>query len=449
MPKISVIIPVYNVENYLKQCLDSVVNQTLKDIEIICIDDGSTDNSSTLCDDYALIDSRIKVIHQINKGLGGARNTGLKYATGEYILFLDSDDWVKRSTCEIMLNKAIEIDADIVLSGETLYYENTNIYKSGWRDFKNYNNIEEISESNFIKTFTPAWARLYSKSFIKKYNLQFVEHCYYEDNSWGCLVAIFAKRIGFVENQFFYRQRDGAITSKKDEKVFDWVKDFEYFYNFIKDKNINSKKLEMAKIWYLLNFYNYYHQLQNKNKKIFRNKIRKILPILNIDINIIKNTKVITNKKEKTRLIKFFKFLSSNLIYKYLYIHKNVIQNIFSVKNENLYKVITILGIKIKFLRKKIKEQSLALQKELFITEENYKILNKKIFNFAEFISHYNKEPIKIVEPDYQNNLIYDKDFYKSQAEESYNSAQIVLNIFKKYYSPKSVLDLGCGVGTW
>lgn len=100
MPKVSVIVPVYNVEPYLRQCLDSIVSQTLKDIEIILIDDGSTDGSGEICDEYKREDHRIRVIHKVNEGLSAARNDGIDASTAPYIMFVDGDDWVEPEFCE-------------------------------------------------------------------------------------------------------------------------------------------------------------------------------------------------------------------------------------------------------------------------------------------------------------------------------------------------------------
>ena len=113
-PKISIIIPVYNVEKYLDRCIDSIINQSLKDIEIILVDDGSPDNCPQLCDEWAKKDSRIKVIHKENAGLGMARNTGMQHATGEYIAFIDSDDYVDLDMYAKLLEKAELHNADIV-----------------------------------------------------------------------------------------------------------------------------------------------------------------------------------------------------------------------------------------------------------------------------------------------------------------------------------------------
>ena len=116
MCKVSIIIPVYNIpEQNLRKCIESVINQTLEEIEIILVDDGSTDSSGIICDEYATIDNRVKVIHKLNCGLSAARNTGFENAKGEWITFLDSDDWIEPHTCEETYKLGIENDVDIVI----------------------------------------------------------------------------------------------------------------------------------------------------------------------------------------------------------------------------------------------------------------------------------------------------------------------------------------------
>lgn len=115
MPKVSIIVPVYNVERYLRQCLDSLVNQTYQNIEIICVDDGSTDASSEILTEYALKNSKVRVIRQENSGLSAARNVGFSFATGEYVMYVDSDDWIDVCTCEKAVFKAEEHAADLVM----------------------------------------------------------------------------------------------------------------------------------------------------------------------------------------------------------------------------------------------------------------------------------------------------------------------------------------------
>ncbi|MGN1326481.1 MAG: glycosyltransferase family 2 protein, partial [Clostridia bacterium] len=138
MPKITVIMPVYNVEKYLEEAIDSVIYQTYQNLEIILIDDGSTDNSGNICDEYAKKDSHIKVIHQENKGLSGARNTGLDIATGEYIMFIDSDDIFPKDACEKMLKFMEEKDADYIVGNYTNMSEEGEIWEKPIFDTNKY-----------------------------------------------------------------------------------------------------------------------------------------------------------------------------------------------------------------------------------------------------------------------------------------------------------------------
>ena len=114
-PRVSIVVPVYNVERYLRQCLDCLVNQTYQNVEIICVDDGSTDASSEILTEYALKNSRVRVIRQKNSGLSAARNVGFSFATGEYVMYVDSDDWIGVRTCEKAVFKAEEHAADLVM----------------------------------------------------------------------------------------------------------------------------------------------------------------------------------------------------------------------------------------------------------------------------------------------------------------------------------------------
>ena len=126
MPKISIIIPVYNADKYLEACLESIINQTMKDIEILCIDDGSTDNSPIILKKFANLDSRIKVLKQNNLGAAVARNKGIKIASGEYLLFLDADDYFDLRLCDIAYSTIKSVDADVALFGAYKYDETTN-----------------------------------------------------------------------------------------------------------------------------------------------------------------------------------------------------------------------------------------------------------------------------------------------------------------------------------
>ncbi|MDR1071367.1 MAG: glycosyltransferase [Rickettsiales bacterium] len=257
-PKISVIIPVYKVEKYLDHCVRSVLSQTMRDIEVILVDDESPDSCPAMCDAYAAGDPRVRAIHQKNRGLGGARNAGLESARGEYVFFLDSDDWIDPDGLRVMHERAASARVDVVVTGETLFIDGEERYEKGYRDYSGKGKkVERLRAGNMIETFTPAWSRLYRADFIAKNNLRFVEKCYYEDNSWGCLVFLFADRVAFAPNVMFYRRRGDSISGRVDRRVFDWMKDCEFLGLFMKRRGVENPKSRFVFIWYLRAYFNY------------------------------------------------------------------------------------------------------------------------------------------------------------------------------------------------
>lgn len=185
IPKVSVIIPIYNVEKFLPQCVDSVREQTLKDIEIILVDDESPDQAPQLCDKYAAEDNRIKVIHKKNSGLGYARNSGLDIATGEFVSFIDSDDFIAPTMLEWLYNTAKKYDADEVRSG-TIFYENGKLTER--KDVEQttiFRGVEEIKtfvfdllapkpeEKRDVKYIQSVWLALHSREIIEKNRVRF------------------------------------------------------------------------------------------------------------------------------------------------------------------------------------------------------------------------------------------------------------------------------------
>ena len=169
--KISIIIPIYNVEKYLKKCLDSVMHQTYTNLEVILVDDGSTDQCSKICDQYASEDQRIVVIHQANMGLSGARNAGIEKVTGEFVLFLDSDDYIAEDYCERMLRTALADNADIVV-GEIISVDDNDVILDDanglhFQKSKVVNNrqaMQMLISQKEMKGY--AWGKLYRKNVI-------------------------------------------------------------------------------------------------------------------------------------------------------------------------------------------------------------------------------------------------------------------------------------------
>ena len=229
MVKVSVIIPVYNVEPYLKECLNSIVNQTLKDIEIICVNDGSTDDSLNIIKRYQNIDSRIKLINQKNSGLSMSRNNGVKVATGDYILFVDSDDWIDLNTAKELYEVAHKDDLDLLIFQVINYDEEqdklfeTNYYRNLWFPYSFDDVIfsnEDVSNHIFSLACT-AVSKLYKRSLINDFNICFTPGLYFEDNPFHCEVLLASKRIRLVRKYYYYRRRrEGSITADADEKYF-------------------------------------------------------------------------------------------------------------------------------------------------------------------------------------------------------------------------------------
>ena len=215
MPRVSVIIPVYNVEAYLRQCLDSVVNQTLRDIEIICVDDGSTDGSAAILAEYAAKDARVKVISRVRSNAGAARNAGMAVATGEYLGFVDSDDWCELVLFEKAYAKAKADDADVVSWCYTQY--DVRVQKKGaprifpkeMLSFPTPFGPQELGESVFAPITYAPWGRLVRRAFVVSEGLCFQEIIRTNDVYFCCMVLALARRQSLL-NEILYTYRVGT-----------------------------------------------------------------------------------------------------------------------------------------------------------------------------------------------------------------------------------------------
>ncbi len=223
-PLVSVIIPVYNVLPYLREALDSVINQTYKNLEILVVDDGSTDGSGEVCDEY-LSDPRVIVIHQENKGLSGARNTGLDRMTGEYVAFLDSDDAFMPEMIEKMLDAMVRNQVSAAMCGFIACFTNSNMRAPNTRrnEQLHYNKERIISSSTGLnmaitnKASWAVWNKLYQHSIWS--SIRFPENANYEDMRVMCHVIERCDQIVIVpEMHVLYRQRFGSITRTQNEK---------------------------------------------------------------------------------------------------------------------------------------------------------------------------------------------------------------------------------------
>lgn len=207
---ISIIVPVYNVEPYLRQCLDSIVGQTYQDLEILIVDDGSTDGSGNICDEYREKDDRIKVFHTDNRGLSAARNLGLDEATGEYIGFVDSDDWIELDLYEMLL-KGIE-DADIAVCGYS--WEGTSTRNKPYiiDSLITYNTREALVALINEKINTNVWNKIY-RTFLFQ-SIRFPEGHNYEDAETICFITALAGKTILIPKMAYHRRfREDSITS--------------------------------------------------------------------------------------------------------------------------------------------------------------------------------------------------------------------------------------------
>jgi glycosyltransferase involved in cell wall biosynthesis len=245
-PKVSIIIPVYNVEDYLEKCLDSVINQTLKEIEIIIVNDCSPDNSERIILEYMKKDNRIKYIkHKKNLGAGGARNTGIKNATAKYIGSVDSDDWVDKDMFEKLYNAATDDDWDVVICGFKRVTPEGDILSE--TDFSNRSNIMEEKNKDIFTISNPSFCnKLWKKDLYIKNKVFFPDHLYYEDLATIPRVFYYTNKIAYLDitpYSYLWTRKDSASLTVSQKhiqdyfKVFDILKDFLYSNNcFIKYK---------------------------------------------------------------------------------------------------------------------------------------------------------------------------------------------------------------------
>jgi len=209
---ISVIIPIYNTEKYLKKCLKSVINQSYKNLEIILVNDGSTDNSTVICNDFADKDSRIKVIHCKNQGVSTARNIGIDLAKGDYINFLDSDDWLEQDTYENLVNCVIQYKVEVILFEYLINFENGEEIIKTHKRYHGYISKEEAISITIAPINRFSVTKLYKKNILK--NIRYSQHIYIgEDTLFACEAIKEASQIYYLSKPLYhYLQSSNSAT---------------------------------------------------------------------------------------------------------------------------------------------------------------------------------------------------------------------------------------------
>ena len=337
MVTFSLILPVFNVEPFLKDCLDSISNQTFKNFEVICINDGSTDNSMSVLKEYAQKDTRFKIISQENQGQGVARNKGLKSAKGEYIVFVDPDDWLETNALEEIYTCFKQTKAEVIefnfreyndYSGKFRFINHANRMKKTFNyDLvpKNYYSWQDVKKGCLYRLELHIWTRAYSKKFLDKINARFAPTKHGEDHLFAHIVLLNASAIYYLDQYLYnYRCRKGSAV------------------NSISDNNLGVfENIELIKEYLIEN--NFYEELKDEFKDyqiIVMSWHYKNVPSNMLDEYRSKCLKYLTPKEYK------------KMLHLVKYKHTSLLEFIFSLKNEQEFgikrKVITILGIRIK-----------------------------------------------------------------------------------------------------
>lgn len=281
MSKVSILIPIYNVDKYLHQCLSSVVNQTLKAIEIICLNDGSTDNSLNIINEFAKTDSRIKIINKTNSGYGASMNLGLELASGEFIGIVESDDFIKPEMFEVLYNTAIEQNVNVVKSNFNYYWTETNKTKFSnlFPDWTLNNKINPLEEHFPFYLMPCIWSSIYKKEFIEKNKIRFLETpgASYQDTGFNFKCWATCESCYLIKDAFlFYRQDNAQSSINNPNKVFCVCDEYNEIDNFLKQNLDLKEKLEILKNRIQYGSYRWnFSRLKGNNKKDFLKQMSK------------------------------------------------------------------------------------------------------------------------------------------------------------------------------
>lgn len=254
MELISVIVPIYNVQNYLKRCVDSITNQTYSNLEIILVDDGSTDTSGEICDQYAKQDERIIVIHQENGGLSQARNSGMKIMTGNYVVFIDSDDFVSEDYVEYLSLLINQYDADISVCCHKKFYENRYFDENKGKidEFKTkvFSGEEAVEDLCYQKhLYNSAWAKMYDTKLFD--GISYPVGCLYEDLGTTYKLFLKSKRIvmGYEQKYFYFQRQNSIMHFKFSYRNMDRVILSKQLYDDVKDISDALKKAASSRFF--------------------------------------------------------------------------------------------------------------------------------------------------------------------------------------------------------
>lgn len=297
---ISVIVPVYNIEKYLPRCIDSILDQTYKNWEAIFVNDGSTDNSLKILEEYKKRDERIKIINKKNAGSGAARNDGIETSKGKYIAFLDSDDWYEKNFLENLYNNLIENNSDVAMCNPKMTYDDTSKNKKINTYFFNEIELNKTPEKILgILEMPVVWNKLYKKEIIVKNKIKFPNYSFCEDVEFLYKTFLYVNNLSKIEDDLYnyYQRRDSETKKIKEESIEQVYKVIKNIENYVKENFI--EKLEI--------FYQYKVQFLYSISQILllrTNSDKRLKKLVNKNNNLmVKNIKLKKISKNKKILI--------------------------------------------------------------------------------------------------------------------------------------------------
>jgi len=311
MIDISIIVPIYNAEKYLDKCIESLINQTKKELEFILINDGSTDNSEKIIKKYK--DKRIKYFKNENQGIGKTRNFGIEKATGKYIMFVDSDDYIDKNMAKLMFDKAFSNSLDMVVCDYYKVINNENIEEKlpSFKPTTLKNSPNLLCDINLSP-----WNKIYKTSLIKDNNIKFVENLKYEDAPFVIEALDIANKIGKVNKCLnYYVIHGNSETTVRDKRVYDILKIIDRIRKYLKGKDYIKESLDKLTVRIITNYT--IQQRVQKDKKVGMKFIDYSFEYLKKEVPDYKNNKYYQNRSFLKRIIEKNKILTK--IYVKLY----------------------------------------------------------------------------------------------------------------------------------